>query len=66
MLTRACECAYESGPGYIAFNFDDANDHEYLEDNLVYIGVELNKILGRHAFYKYEADGTDDSVFDYH
>ena len=59
---EACDNPIELGQEYISFNFDDANDHEYLEDDLKTIMDELNRIVGRKVLCEYEGFGTDDSV----
>ena len=58
----ACDNPIEIAENYIAFNFDDFTNHEYLEDDLKTIMEMLNKIVGRDVFGEYEWFGTDDSV----
>lgn len=58
----SCDYPLELDPNYIAFNFDDSADHEYLDEDLALICEELNRIVGRNAFDDYEGYGTDDSV----
>lgn len=59
---EACDYPIEVGKVYIAFNFDDMKDHPYDEEDLTLIRDMLNQIIGRNAFCKYGALGTDDSV----
>lgn len=58
----SCDNAYEIDESYVAFNFDDCSDHEYLEEDLVIIQDYLNRIVGKEIFNYHAGYGTDDSV----
>lgn len=58
----SCDNACEMDESYIAFNFDDSTDHEYLEEDLIFIRDSLNRIVGREVFDRYEGAGADVSV----
>lgn len=56
----ACDNAIEIEESYISFNFNDAADLPYDENDLAEICKYLNQIAGREVFDDYAGWGTDD------